>query len=86
MLTPKDGLGTGIGAIPAGSEVVIDDVLPPFSPGVAQADENTILAVLTFTEYVTGPDGAPAEAPNTRRLAFGEADFRSLFTLSGGGA
>lgn len=84
-LAPEGGLGTGIGTIPAGAEVVVDAVLPAFSPGVAQVDEPTVCCTYDFTDFVYDASGVLAEGPNSRRLAFSEADFRALFSPAGGG-
>lgn len=85
-LTPADGLGTGIGAIPAGAEVVIDAVLPPFTAGVERVDENTVCCIYTFSDFVRADDGTLVEGENKRRLAFCESSFLSLFSPPGGGS
>lgn len=85
-LTSSDGLGVGFGAIPEGAEVVVDDVLPPFAPGVAQIAENTVCCVYAFPDYVYDVDGVLIEGENSRRLAFSESDFLSVFSPPGGGA
>lgn len=84
-LVPPDGLGTGFGAIPPGAEVVVDSVVPPFSPGVAQVNENVVGCVYTFPDYVYDGDGVLVEGENSRRLGFCESDFRALFSPPGGG-
>lgn len=79
-LIPADGLGVGIGAIPAGATVTISDLLPPFSEGVAQVDEYMVKASYDFQDWVMQPDGTSAEVPNSRTLAYAESLFRALFT------
>lgn len=84
-LIPADGIGTGVGALPAGAAVVIDAVLPAFSPGVQQVDENTVCSTHTYTDYAYDDSGVLVEAPNSRVLAFSESDFLALFAAPGGG-
>lgn len=83
-LSASEGLGTGVGAIPTGVEVAVDDVLPPFSAGVAQVNETVVCCIYNFTDFVQDSTGALVEGPNSRRLAFSESDFRSLFVPVGG--
>jgi hypothetical protein len=85
VLAPVDGLGTGIGAIPAGADVLVTELLPPFSPGIAQVDEMTVCCTYTYDDYAYNDSGVLVEEPNTRRLAFCVSDFLDLFVPSGGG-
>lgn len=82
MWTLHTGIGTGVGAIPAGAEVEIIQVLPPFSPGVAQVPEDTIVSEYTFTDWGYGDDGELVEMQNSRLLAYPESQFRSMFDPS----
>lgn len=75
----SSGLGTGVGAIPASAEIVINAVLPPYSPGVTQANENTITATYTWQDWVQQPDGREVQANNSRLLAYPESTFREIF-------
>lgn len=84
-LLPTDGLGSGFGAIPAGAEVIVDEILPPFSPGVAQVDENVICCIYSFTDFMYDASGVFVEGVNTRRLALAESDFRAVFGPAGSG-
>lgn len=78
------GLGTGVGALPAGAEVVISVVLPPFSPGVAQVDETTVISTYTYMDWVYDDDGNLVEEETSRLLAYPESSFRLLFAPPGG--
>lgn len=80
----KADLGTGVGALPAGAEVTISTVLGPFSPGVAQVNENTIISTYAYLDWVYDDDGNLVQEESTRRLAYPESQFRSLFAPPGG--
>lgn len=82
-LVAADGLGTGIGSIPAGASIVIDEVLPPFSAGVEQVSESVVCGVYAFMDYLYDDLGVMVEAENSRRLAFAESDFLTLYTPAG---
>lgn len=77
-------LGTGVGMIPAGAQVTISDYLEPFSPGVAQTEEWTAVALYSYTDWGYDDGQQYVELPMTRRLAYPESDFRALFEPVGG--
>jgi hypothetical protein len=80
--TLRNGIGgTGVGAIPAGAEVEITEILPPFSPGVAP--EDTIISVYRFADWGYDDEGNFVEIQNSRRLAYPESQFRSMFDPPG---
>lgn len=83
-LIPTAGLGTGLGAIPAGAQVVIEDVLPPFSAGVCWTDENTVTATYAFQEQTMDANGNATSVPSSRVLAYPQSDFLLLFAPPGG--
>lgn len=72
-------LGIGLGAIPAGAEVTIEDYLEPFTPGVGQTEEWTVVSRYTYLRDVMGPDGTPTQQEATRRLAYADSEFRARF-------
>ena len=72
-------LGVGLGMIEAGAQVTIADVLPPFSPGVVQVNENVIVAEYRYMDYVYDDYGNMVEAECVRFLAYPESQFRQMF-------
>lgn len=58
--------GVGPGFIPAGSELLVDDVYPPGTPGIGHIDEDTVVA------HYARPDANP------QTVAVAVSDFVSL--------
>lgn len=77
-------LGIGLGEIAAGSQVRISDYLEPYSPGVAQTEEWTVVSTYSYVDWGYDDFGNLVEMPTSRRLAYPEPDFRILFEPYGG--
>jgi hypothetical protein len=84
-LIPAEGLGTGVGSIPAGAQVTIDELLPPYSPGVCWTSDNTVVATYSYDLETRDANGNVISTPTSRILAYPEPDFLALFTPGGSG-
>lgn len=76
-------LGVGLGALPAGSEVVIFLYLSPddyYSP----SNEYTVVSRYVYTDWGYDDTGNWALIGQQRLLAYPETDFRLMFVPGGG--
>lgn len=94
MLDPKQGdkftltrsLGVEPGAIPAGAEVEVVDVVQGEAPGVGgSGDEPRLLLSYTFPATVVDENGAPGEGVSSRTFSLTPAELSPLVEADNGG-